>query len=444
MEFLYILTTFIIFISYNLIVIYSFKLEFPLRPYNILFVLIFIYSLSVPFYFNVHGSTYYGEEYSESNYFSYYLTCLGSLFSLTITDIIFIKKYKILSSIKYSPLILSSYTTLTLVILFLFFFLIKISSFNIFNVISYSENALLPRELARTNKFSGIEDIFFEQIPFFFIFTTTFLLIWKKGFVRFVWILIAFYIIAIAFLSGSRGYILQVILPFVIFIFYRNKNFKSFYIFIFFLIGIAFSNFIEVFRSISVFEVKDLFDLFTENSFNLKYIIASSGELAVSVNLLKLIKEIDISSELFQYGLSFLEQLSTFVPNAFLPFRPLIASEKFVYLFYNNVYNIGGGYGFFILQDGYWDFGILGSMFSMSFFLVLLNFIFLFLYKKFKEGSVIHFFLFVLFIKNLVIFSVRSGIIASLKALWIDLIPLFVFFILIYFLNLLFWKKSLK
>jgi oligosaccharide repeat unit polymerase len=366
------------------------------------------------------------------------------LFSLTIGDWFFIKKFRILYHVDQKPLSAASYSTLTLIILFFIFFLVKKNNFNIFSVLTYGENALSSREVARNNKLSGIEDIFFEQVPNFFIFTTTILLIWKQGFIRYVWILFGLYIIVIAFMSGSRGYILQVILPIILFFLYRKKKYNPIKLFFVLFLGIFISNFIEIFRSLSSIEPKYLFDLVLNNSFNIHYIIASSGELSVSVNLLKLIKEIDISNASYQFGLNLFDQLVTFIPNAFLPYRPLIASEKFVYLFYNDIYNIGGGYGFFILQDGYWDFGILGSMLSMFSFLVLINFSFIFLYKKFKEGSLFYFYLFVIFVKNLMIFSVRSGVIASVKALWIDFIPLCIYFILLHILNLNNWKRKLK
>lgn len=444
MELSYIVLVFLIFFSYNLTIINRAKIQFHLRPYNILFILIFIYSLSVPFYFNVFGTTYYGEEYSENHYSIYYLTCFASLLSLTLADILFIKKFKKLSLITENKLNLTPYRTIVLVVLFLFFFLIKLKNFNIFNVISYGENALSSRELARTNKLSGVEDILFEQIPNFFIFTSTFILIWKKGFTRYIWVPISLYVISIAFISGSRGYILQVILPFLVFMLYLGRKYNPFLLLFFLGFSLVVSNFIEIFRSLSVFDLNYIFDLVVNNSFNLKYIIASSGELSVSVNLLKLIKELNNSTESFQYGLGFIEQLSTFIPNGLLSYRPLIASEKFVYLFYNEIYTIGGGYGFFILQDGYWDFGVLGSVVSMFLYMILLNSVFILFFRKFKEGSVFYFFLFVIFIKNMVIFSVRSGIIASLKALWLDFIPLVIFFILIHSLNLLFWKKASK
>ncbi len=440
----YIVLVFLIFFIYNLTITYRAGIQFHLRPYNILFILIFIYSLSVPFYYNVFGTTYYGEEFNDFHYSIYYLTCLMSLLALTFADILFIKKYLKLSLITSNKLNLTSYRTIVLIALFVFFFLLKLKNFNIFNVISYGENALSSRELARTNKFSGVEDIFFEQIPNFFIFTSTFILIWKKGYARFIWVPISLYIISIAFISGSRGYILQVILPFLVFMLYRSRKYNPYFLLFFLAFGLIVSNFIEIFRSLTVFDLNYLFDVVINNSFNLEQIIASSGELSVSVNLLKLIKELNYSTESFQYGQSFIEQLSTFIPNGLLPYRPLIASEKFVYLFYNDIYNIGGGYGFFILQDGYWDFGVFGSMVSMFLFMILLNSIFIFFYRKFKEGSVFYFFLLVIFIKNMVVFSVRSGIIASLKALWIDFIPLVVFFTIIHFLNLIFWKKALK
>jgi oligosaccharide repeat unit polymerase len=366
------------------------------------------------------------------------------LFSLTIGDWFFINKFRALYFVNQKLLSSASISTLTLVILFIIFFLIKINDFNIFSITTYGDNALTSREIARNNKYSGIEDIFFEQMPNFFIFTTTLLLIWRQGFIRFVWIFFGLYLIVIAFMSGSRGYLLQVVLPIILFTLYSEKKYNPIKLLCVLFFGLFVSNFIEIFRSINIEDPISLADLFLNNSFSIYYIIASSGELSVSVNLLKLIKETDIGNTSYQFGINLFDQLLIFIPNAFLPYRPLIASEKFVYLFYNDVYNIGGGYGFFILQDGYWDFGVFGSMLSMFLFLVSINFGFIFLYKKFREGSIFHFFLFVIFVKNLMIFSVRSGIIASIKALWIDLIPLLFFFILLHILNLNNWKKILK
>ena len=82
--------------------------------------------------------------------------------------------------------------------------------------------------------------------------------------------------------------------------------------------------------------------------------LAASGELVTGANLHKLIEGLNSGLSDYMYGRNVINEILVFVPRVLYPDRPNSMAEEFVAQFYPGVLEAGGGYGFFILQEGYW------------------------------------------------------------------------------------------
>ena len=148
------------------------------------------------------------------------------------------------------------------------------------------------------------------------------------------------------------------------------------------------------------------------------------------------IKGINDGETSYTYGLSVINEILVFIPRAIFPNRPLPLSEKFVETYYPGVRDMGGGYGFFCLQEGHWAFGIFGIFVFMFFYGKVVQKLYLIFLAS--DNSLIANFVYSQAYFCLVVVAVRSGIIGNFKALLMNLIP----FIIIYFLPKLTFKNS--
>jgi oligosaccharide repeat unit polymerase len=150
--------------------------------------------------------------------------------------------------------------------------------------------------------------------------------------------------------------------------------------------------------------------------------VSGSGELQTSTNLVRLIVGIDTGEDAYRWGMVTLSNILSVVPRAIWPDRPLTGAELFVETFYPGVLESGGGYGCFIFQDPYWDFGFLG-VFAFAFGLALAM-------RKFYVGLILNngspfwVLLYTIVYSNMVIAVVRSGIYAGIKNSLISVVPL--------------------
>jgi oligosaccharide repeat unit polymerase len=122
-----------------------------------------------------------------------------------------------------------------------------------------------------------------------------------------------------------------------------------------------------------------------------------------------------------------------FIPRAFFPDRPLPLGELFVETFYPGVRDEGGGYGFFILQEGYWSFGIVGVFAFMFLYGWCTNKIYQ-LFTKYRNFDIV-----VLWYASIysvmVIAAVRSGILISLKTILMNSLPFILYLKLPYIMT---------
>ena len=150
--------------------------------------------------------------------------------------------------------------------------------------------------------------------------------------------------------------------------------------------------------------------------------LAASGELVTGANLHKLIEGLNSGLSDYMYGRNVINEILVFVPRVLYPDRPNSMAEEFVAQFYPGVLEAGGGYGFFILQEGYWMLGLPGILISMY----LYGFGLERLYRWFLRNShsTLATVLYAWVYSILVVSSVRGGIVSSLRAALFVAFPL--------------------
>jgi oligosaccharide repeat unit polymerase len=107
-----------------------------------------------------------------------------------------------------------------------------------------------------------------------------------------------------------------------------------------------------------------------------------------------------------------------------MPGRPTPLPEQFTQDFYPDIWEKGGGVGFFNLMEGYWIAGIIGVLLFAFAYGVLLQY----LYRMFirNSNSVAACVWYAMFINAAVLTAIRSGMLMTLKAALMASIP-FVF-----------------
>lgn len=98
-----------------------------------------------------------------------------------------------------------------------------------------------------------------------------------------------------------------------------------------------------------------------------RFSLRNSTELLAAQNLMNLMQFIDSGQTSFTYGASIWNDLVVFVPRALYPNRPLAMAQQFAELVNEGATDAGMGYGFFILQEGYWICGVPGVFVTMFF-----------------------------------------------------------------------------
>lgn len=148
--------------------------------------------------------------------------------------------------------------------------------------------------------------------------------------------------------------------------------------------------------------------------------LASSGEFVASANFFDLIDAINAKEMDYQWGQGWLNELLVFIPRYFLEDRPSTMSEQFVLTFHPGVLESGGGYGFFIIQEGYWQLGLLGVCLTMFLYGYCVERI----YGRVivKRGSEAHVLAYGLLYSALILGAPRSGALLSFKVACINLI----------------------
>jgi oligosaccharide repeat unit polymerase len=401
-----------------------------LDPHITLSTLLYLYSLSSLVFVETFGETYYREAITPWEINTYILSCLLGITGLSIGKILlFASSQSSLhwpkTSEAYSSRVRSIIVGLGGFFFIAFIYFIK-DKFTPWAATSYAEMALTVRVLSLEDQAAGIKEIATESIPLFFILGSCTVLVMTKRSVsqllRLAGFLLLTAYIANMLLSGWRSQMMSAILMVTIYYHYTHTKLRIRSVLIGSVLVYVLINVLSVMRGssnpIEMFML--LAKAFEQRGMDL-LAISQSGELATSTNLIRLISGINNNETDFGFGSIAANQVAALVPRAIMPDRPLIASERFVQIFYPGIYESGGGKGFFILQDGYWDFGLIGVLFYTFVFAVLTQKIYQFYLQRVGHPFWTLFYGLVFY--NLIFSSIRSGIFASIKSALIVALP---------------------
>lgn len=342
-----------------------------------LVVLLFLYSFASGLYVEQLGVMFFGEQANDWVIGLYYISCLAGLTGLAVGALLgshegrspgaILRARAAAYTAALDPVLLRRLLFWSAALGILLAGVI-IPQFNFLHVTSYHDRAFSLRLERSASAGSGLREVFLSQLPVTYILCASTLLMLKA---RRRWAKVSGLPVLLSYLiantlAGWRGVVVGALLIPVIYYHYRVKPLSMRFAIVAGLLLYLFVNALSIARYTS--NPVEMAGVLRENigANGLAFIqLSSSGELAVGHNLMRLISGIESGETRLTYGSSIVGDLLVFIPRALFPNRPLPLIEKFVDVFYPGVLETGGGYGLFILQDGYWAFGIPGVFLFM-------------------------------------------------------------------------------
>ncbi|MBI5770153.1 MAG: oligosaccharide repeat unit polymerase [Verrucomicrobia bacterium] len=405
------------------------------QPYYGLYGLAFLYALSTLIHVTKNGVTIYGEVFTEKQLTMYVVTCLCGQLALAAGQIaasFLFRRPRTLPQVSVQAAEIESRQFrrslgLTMIVIGTAFLPFYLKTFNFLQPTNYSENALTSRTENFGDYYAGLRGVFLVAAP------VTLIVCWSaltladrvsKPYHRGIAIVLLCAHILTSMLSGWRGVMMSAATVLLIAFNYRRRLIDMKTLLALSAVTYVVINGIAVARSqssLSGFKTV-LSDEYQGQGLSF-LALENSGELATSTNLLRLIIAIDTGESEYQHGYMLVSQFGAFLPKFLFPDRPLFASELFVVKFYPGVYESGGGYGLFMYQDGYWDFGIAGVMVISAIYMVFQCWIYARLIKFVRtDFSVL---LYATIYTQSILACARSGYVGSIKALLMAALPLF-------------------
>lgn len=403
-----------------------------LHPAGPLLILTFLYTISsILFYYSSGGITMYGDAISERSFIILcFSSILGALGIITGVKLAGSARDTIEAYAYVSPVLMK--TAIQIIILLAIFagalsYQKILPFFDFLHPKAYAETALSSRvAMMEAGADAPIVQVFTQIIPLVLILAAGIYLVFKRNvFFRILGGSILIANLMAFLLSGSRSGMFSTLSAIALYYHYRVRKITASVMFLAIIASVFLLNSISIARSTSNFsEMLDLVLFETkENQINLLD-IGSSGELLVGLNMMKLIEAISNEESTFNYGKGFIDDILCYVPRIVYPNRPLPLSERFVEEFYPGVRDMGGGYGLFFLQDGYWAFGLIGVYISLLAYSWAISRIYFKAKLYFKADFIVLLYAFIYF--PLVIASPRSGLLLSFKAAAMSMLPFFV------------------
>jgi len=398
--------------------------------------LLFLYSVASALFVESVGATNFGYLINASVMTTYYISCILGLAGISAGMLVaqryenffdytaIMRRFRIDNHTFYKKLILYGIAVAIVFSPFIY------TSFNFTEVPSYAERALKLRIERRALLASGLYEFFLSIIPLTLILCmTTLLMIRAKAiWAKFLGVAIFGSYILANMLGGWRGVVISAATIPLIFYHYRVKRISKTKAVIVLVLAYLFINGLSLVRFTS--DPKQMLEAMHEEILDqgFRFIdFKSSGELLVGTNLMRLISGLEDGETDFTYGSSVVTELLVFVPRAIYPNRPLPMSEEFVNVFYPQVHSAGGGYGFFMLQEGFWAFGLVG----VFLFLFIYGWSAQVVYQWFKKNMQYDCvaLLYSGIYTSLVLSAVRTGLIGSYKTALMNVLP---FLLLVY------------
>lgn len=287
----------------------------------------------------------------------------------------------------------------------------------------YTETAFRSERTAATGPLGFVKEVYIHCLIFLLLLPQ--LSIGRVSYLRLL--IVALYVV-FTIKGGSKG---PLIYCFLILLINYNYNFKRVNGILVILLVIILIPLFSVFTHVRyVSSITGMFEigakLLVENP-RLALPIAF-GEFTGPTGILFKIIDYTGSSNAFNYGSRWLDELLVYIPIAILPDRPLPISEYYVQSFLSNAPK-GYGAGWYILADGYWAFGHAGIVIMISFF-AFLSALMHWFYLSNKNNPLFMLgypYLYFLFF----ITSIRTGIFGTLKVAMMYTIVL----VVIYFIS---------
>ncbi len=408
-----------------------------------LLLLLALYSIASGLYIERNGRTYYGEPLIEGVYWRYYIACwmaqLGVCFGLAL---------KVVSSSESFKNSIRTVGTNNLINRQLLVFAIIVCvaclpwllpKLNFLSVKSYRETALSVRVERLGNDTAGIMEVATQYIP-----VTLMLIVCIGAMFRqstpIAWRIISAALVGAyfvtGFLGGERYTVLYCGLFLTMYWYYRVRPLNPLTVFAVGFSAYVIMNLIPIIRyTANPIEMWQLLtDSLAKDGLS-EFELGKSNELLTAVNLARQIQGILLGESELNWGASVVSDVLVWIPRAFYENRPLPTSEKFVEVFYPGVREIGGGYGFFIVQEGHWAFGVLGPAIFMAFFGYFVAMVHAAV-MRWRDFDVVVFWYAAVY-ADLVMASVRSGIIGSIKAAMLHSVPFFAIALMLFAVRVL-------
>jgi oligosaccharide repeat unit polymerase len=422
-----------LFLSISMLFIFIYKgnqsIDF-LCPAVGLIILMFLYSTASAIYVEIEGKTNFGFFVNRYEKFIYYLSCLFGLIGLIIGTLLskkiknrkkksfLLERYQLNDSLLMNKLAI--YSFVLSIILFPFI----IDSFNFISVGSYSENILKTMLNLRKDAFSGLKQVLFVYIPNTYILSLSVILFFrhKHLLIKSLFFLVFFSYIAKNVLAGDGSATMSGLMLPTFYYHYRIKEIAIGKAIVGGIVIYLFINSLNIMRYSS--SPTTMWTLLQENIDEYGYNFLKlwrSGELITGTNLFRLIGGIERGEIHYIYFHSISTELLTYIPRALFPGRPLPLSEQFMLIFYPQAYAQGRGFGFFLLMEGYWAFGVFGVFIYMLLFGYIVQNIYQSLYRSINRDYIT--FVYACFYSALVLCSVRTGVVGSLKAALMNVLP---------------------
>jgi oligosaccharide repeat unit polymerase len=414
----------------------------PLDPYLVISLLLFFYSLSTLVDFGARGIAEQFESVSADSVTKYAMVCVLGQAGFAVSEILFHPNRKVSalasqrdpkSTLAFlrdeQSLRLLVGPALAIVALMVPFYMER---FNIFSVASYAEWALESRIARSLDPATGIREVFLIEGPVSLLLCACTVVMFDRSRLFFGRILAGSVLVLyalVSLLAGARGQLAVVGVLVVLFFHYRVRRLSLAIVLLGGLAGYFLMNGLSIARNSSnPAEMLSLIaDQIEYNGF--QFLGIGQGELHTSSNLLRLIGGIDTQEDTFRMGQITMSNIVSNVPRAIWPGRPPTGSELFVQVFYPGVLDEGGGYGSFIFQDPYWDFGFAGVFLSAIAVMWMMRKVHAWLIVD--RGTSFSVLLYAIVYSFLVVAVVRSGIHAGVKSALIAGAPLLLIAIIV-------------
>lgn len=403
-----------------------------LAPLPSMLLLLFLYSAASALYVREFGQTIYGDIVSQRAAGMFYVCCVVGCAALS-AGAVYARSRRVERARPIAPDPALSPTDRQFllaclaigVVTFLAFLPGTLQKFNFFSVVSYSDYALDSRVEFMSQASAGIEEVVTIYLPVITLLAAgTLLALSGRGpVVRIVGFAILASYVATNTLAGARRMVIDVLVFLAVYFHYRIRPIRwgealtaavSIYLFV---------NLLSIARISSdpVAMLKAVSDQWSDLGAS-AIGITSSGELLTGLNLHRLIDGLDAGETTYTYGLSVFQEILVFVPRVLYPDRPLPLAERFADVFYPGAREAGAGYGFFVLQEGFWAAGLPGVLVSMF----LLGYAVERLYWRFRfsRQSAFACLCYATVFSALVVGAIRQGIISQVKYGFLAAIPL--------------------